>query len=554
MRYIGNKTKLLPFIDDLLDGLGLRPRRAFDAFSGTAAVGSFLKARGARVVSCDLMTFSYAFQRAYIVTDRYPAFEGLMDDPDLRAARARAEFAHRVDARVREREAAGEGRGARAHGARDAGRRADGRSGTGRVRAAAAAGDAATRGNAAATRRLDEILVFLDSYLDPHTSFISQHFAAALAPAERPTCETHSTHSTHSTQETREAQATHGAQATHALNPTHATAQTRTGQTRTTDTRGTALVTSSTQATSTAHTGCASGARSGDPGDLDAGDDGRARHGGAGTLTRPSARGSGATDVPPVARMYFTLDCARRIDAVRERLHEWQSAGAITDEEFYLLLAALVEAADAVANTTGIYAAYIKQWQPNALRPLRLRLPVIVPPADVGPDADDRARADEARCVAHLGDVSAIAPRAGRFDLLYLDPPYNSRQYNAYYHVPELIARGWFGAPVALRGKTGLPPVTDTRSVWSTRGGCVPALEQLIASVDTDHVVLSYNSEGIIPEAEIERILRAAGRPRTFRRITREYQRYRSDRPSATRRYTAHSVSEHLYYVRLAGR
>lgn len=241
--------------------------------------------------------------------------------------------------------------------------------------------------------------------------------------------------------------------------------------------------------------------------------------------------------------MYFALDRARRIDAIRERLHDWHVTRAITDDEFYILLAALLEAADAVANTTGIYAAYIKQWQPNALRDLRLRLPVIVP-RPMGMRGDSGAR-----CEAYQGDVLDIASRAGRFDLLYLDPPYNTRQYSAYYHVPELIARGWFDEPPALRGKTGLP-ADGAKSLWSTRGQCVAALEQLVESVDADHILLSYNSEGIIPESDIERILRHAGRSRTFLCVAREYQRYRSDSPGPTRRYKAHSVRERLYYVR----
>ena len=101
MRYIGNKTKLLPFIAGALDGLGVPAGgRALDAFAGTAAVGAFLKSRGAAVVSCDLMTFSFVFQRAYVVADSYPRFSGLIDDPGLRAARQRAEFTALVDNRV----------------------------------------------------------------------------------------------------------------------------------------------------------------------------------------------------------------------------------------------------------------------------------------------------------------------------------------------------------------------------------------------------------------------------------------------------------------------
>lgn len=419
MRYIGNKTKLLGFIGELLDDKRLRPVRAFDAFSGTAAVGRFLKHRGASVVSCDLMAFSYVFQRAYIVADRYPRFSGLADDPDVRRARSRPEFDPRVNHRVARRRETGT-----ALATRDA--------------------------PALLTRPLDEILVYLDSYLDPHESFISRHFAA---PNPQPVEHSPSLFDS-------------GGNTTVAEPPT------------------------------------------------------------------PALSG----------RMYFALDRARRIDAIRERIHDWRDTGAISDDEFYLLLAALLEAADAVANTTGIYAAYIKQWQPNALRELRLRLPSIVP----------RTRS-QPRSEAFLDDVSRIASRAGRFDLLYLDPPYNTRQYSAYYHVPEIIARGWFDAPLVLRGKTGLPE-GGAKSAWSTRGHCVRALERLIDTVDADHIILSYNSEGIIPDEEIERIFRSVGRRGSFLRVARNYQRYRSDSPGPARQYKAHSVHEHLYYVRTKAR
>lgn len=417
MRYIGNKTKLLPFIGQLLDELHVPRGRSLDAFAGTAAVGSFLKNRGHTVVGCDLMTFSYVLQRAYVVADAYPAFAGLAGDPDVAAARARSDFAGRVAARVPLESAPLQ-----------------------------------------RTRPLAEILVFLDSYLDPLSSFVSRHFAVphqgdyAAGPAAR-----------------------------------------ESGETWGAEPRG--------------------------------------------------VRAAAAERATTTARMYFTLDTARRIDAVRHRLQDWRVAGLVSDDEYFMLLAALLEGADAVANTTGIYAAYMKRWQPNALRTLRLRLPVLA--------TRTAPRRPGERCSqAHQGNVSALAPGLGHFDLLYLDPPYNTRQYSAYYHIPELIARGWFNETPVLRGKTGLLADADKKSVWSTRAQCVPALERLVATVDADHFLMSYNSEGIIPDAEIERIFRAAGRARTFVRVSREYPRYRSDRPSAVRRYKARLVSENLYYVR----
>jgi adenine-specific DNA-methyltransferase len=238
-------------------------------------------------------------------------------------------------------------------------------------------------------------------------------------------------------------------------------------------------------------------------------------------------------------RRYFTPENAARIDAVRRRIHEWRRDGRLNDDEHYVLLAALLEAADRVANTTGVYAAYVKSWQPNATKPLRLRPPRLV--TGTGHE-----------CRAYRLDALELVRDLEPFDLLYLDPPYNTRQYAGYYHIPEIIAEGWFDEPPRLRGKTGLPEDGDKRSDWSRRRRCEQAFEQLVNTAPCRHILMSYNSEGIISEECIERVLRERGIADSYRRLEHEYKRYRSDRDSETRRYKRDRVTERLYYVRVA--
>jgi len=233
-------------------------------------------------------------------------------------------------------------------------------------------------------------------------------------------------------------------------------------------------------------------------------------------------------------RMYFTPENAARIDAVRLALHEWHGAGLLDLDGHDLLLAALIEAADRVANTTGVYAAFVKSWQPNALRPLSLR-----PPGwQAGP----------AGC-ARRADALTLVRERQPFELLYLDPPYNNRQYAGYYHIPEVIALGWFDGPLPLRGKTGLIADAEKRSDWSSSRKCEGALEALVATARCRHIVMSYNAEGLIPERTIERVLKEHGLRGTYRRYRRGYRRYRSDADSETRRYKGDVVNEYLYCV-----
>src|SRR4030095_11145665 len=129
-------------------------------------------------------------------------------------------------------------------------------------------------------------------------------------------------------------------------------------------------------------------------------------------LTNGSSRGDGffARNFAPVGgRMYFTDDNARRIDAARSTLHDWHRNNLINDDTFYVLLAAVIEGADRVANTAGVYAAFIKRWQPNALRPFAVVAEPTVPSV--------------LRCGAHHADAEHVARALGPIDLLYVDPP-----------------------------------------------------------------------------------------------------------------------------------
>jgi len=360
VRYIGNKTKLVPFLLQILEELGLQGGVACDPFAGTASVGRALKSAGWRVHCGDLMAASYAYQVARVELDRTPGYSGTV----LGSAGSRRSISYSAVLRVLE-------------------------------------------------------------GLPREPGFVAEHYTP------------------------------HGV-------------------------------------------------------------DGR-KHG----------------------RMYFTAENGAAIDTVRERISAWSLSGAINRREEQLLIATLIQAADRVANTTGVYASFVKSWQPNATRPLRLRpIRPTVPPTHSAVGSS-----------AYRGGAEGLLRAIGTVDLLYLDPPYNERQYPGYYHLPELLAQGW-RPPPELRGKTGLIPDDDLRSDWCRRGRCEEALRSVLDVADAGHVLLSYNDEGLLPEEKIESALRASGDPDSYRVFTRGYRRYRSDSDGPNRRYSGNAVRERVYYVR----
>ena len=244
---------------------------------------------------------------------------------------------------------------------------------------------------------------------------------------------------------------------------------------------------------------------------------------------------------PEAERMFFTSDNAERIDGVRTLLERWRGAGLVTRQEFFILLASLIDAADAAANTTGVYGAYLKEFGDRQEHVLSLRMPEITVQSPAKPHKCYRL--DALECA-----------RREKFDLLYMDPPYNRRDYAANYHVPELIARGWFDWTPTLSGKTGMvAEFTELRSDFCIKDRCAGALEELVETAVRDsgvrYILMSYNSEGLIPDGEIERIFRAFGKPDTYKRFEKDYKRYRSDGDSKSRKYSSDRVREFLYFV-----
>jgi adenine-specific DNA-methyltransferase len=208
---------------------------------------------------------------------------------------------------------------------------------------------------------------------------------------------------------------------------------------------------------------------------------------------------------------YFTLENAGRIDAIREQIAAWERQVAITPQELAVLLTSLVYAVDKVANTVGQYDAFLKHLgeepyatdgrhrvDANVYRPLQLRLPQVV---------------ETETCEAICADSLELVP--GRpVDLLYLDPPYNNRQYVDNYHLLENLVR-WEHPP--LVGKTAKFPRAALKSPFSSRRRAGTCLVRLIRETAARCILLSYNSEGIVPDEVILGALAERGRVTVYR-------------------------------------
>ena len=224
-------------------------------------------------------------------------------------------------------------------------------------------------------------------------------------------------------------------------------------------------------------------------------------------------------------RMYFTSENARRIDFIRTAIEQWIIEKKLTKSEYYYLLASLIEAVPSVSNITGTYGAYLKNWDKRAFK--KLELPQF--------DIENNFRKNK----VYNEDVFDLIKNISG-DIIYIDPPYNSRQYAPNYHVLETIAR--YDNPV-LTGTTGMRPYADQKSVFCSKREVNDAFEQLIKNIDFTHIVLSYSSAGLMSADFIERILKDNGIASTFSLQKIPYRKYKS------KIYNESGVCEYLFYI-----
>ena len=74
MRYLGNKTKLLDFIESVIKKYNIEGEVFADLFSGTSSVGDFFKDKYT-VIANDYMGYASVIAKAKLMNSRVPEFK-----------------------------------------------------------------------------------------------------------------------------------------------------------------------------------------------------------------------------------------------------------------------------------------------------------------------------------------------------------------------------------------------------------------------------------------------------------------------------------------------
>lgn len=196
-------------------------------------------------------------------------------------------------------------------------------------------------------------------------------------------------------------------------------------------------------------------------------------------------------------------DCSK-IGIIRENIEESFNKGILNFREKALLITSLLYAMDKIANTCGHYDAYRKNVE------FTKTLELCIPCPEKTRNGNTCYNMDSNKLVKKI-----------EVDLVYIDPPYNSRQYCDSYHILENIAR-WDKPEVF-----GIARKMDRSALKSDycTTKATEAFEDLVKNIKAKYIVLSYNnmankgnnrSNAKISDEDIMRILRKKGKVKVF--------------------------------------
>lgn len=228
-------------------------------------------------------------------------------------------------------------------------------------------------------------------------------------------------------------------------------------------------------------------------------------------------------------RNYFTGENAIKIDSMRNQIEKWYKKELINKSEYYYLVSCLMEAADKVANTASVYEAFLKGIKKSAEKVIELK------PLEIVINKKTKSRVLIKDCNELINEIEG--------DILYLDPPYNTRKYSTNYHILETIAYG--DCPI-IKGKTGIR-VDQIPSKYNKKNEVAQAFEELIANANFKYIFLSYNDEGIMSLEQIEEIMSKYG---TYYRYEKNHKRYKASKSKEIEKKT---TIEYLHALKKFG-
>ncbi len=202
---------------------------------------------------------------------------------------------------------------------------------------------------------------------------------------------------------------------------------------------------------------------------------------------------------------YLSEKNLKKVGFIRDNIDDLFEKKEINEREKAILITSLIYAIDKIANTVGHYDAYRKNG--DLEKKLILKFPQI---------EDKYNNNNNIFCE----DANELV-KEFKADIVYIDPPYNSRQYSDAYHFLENIATNNKPEVFGVAKKMDRTHIKSKYCLSNAK----QTLEELIENIEAKYILFSYNntqqkansrSNARINDNEILEILKSKGEVTVF--------------------------------------
>lgn len=205
-----------------------------------------------------------------------------------------------------------------------------------------------------------------------------------------------------------------------------------------------------------------------------------------------------------------------------------------------MILGPLLSEASVHANTSGVFKGFYKDARTgvgkfggsNGDALLRIRGPIqLAPPILSRFECDIQVMQD---------DANSAARKVGNLDLAYIDPPYNQHPYGSNYFMLNLLVH--YARPKEISKVSGIP-IDWRRSRYNTKSQFLELLRDLLHTLDSRFLLVSFNDEGFVKPDAMMALLKNIG---SVQVLEIQYNTFRGSRNLRGRDI---HVTEHLFLV-----
>lgn len=169
---------------------------------------------------------------------------------------------------------------------------------------------------------------------------------------------------------------------------------------------------------------------------------------------------------------YHYLD-AKKIGYIRQDIEHKYISKEINEREYYILISCLLYSMDKISNTVGHYESFLNK------EPEYKNLTI----------SYMNIKKYKAKSFIYNKDANELVKKI-KVDVMYIDPPYNARQYANFYHLLENVAQ-WKEPKVYNKAKK-----MERKNIMSEycKSNAKEVFENLIKSINAQYIIVSYNN------------------------------------------------------------